>query len=92
RRILNLLSFGAVLENIVLRAAALGFAAEVRPGASAGGSEIAAVVLRPGTPTESELERAIPGRHVNRSVMFRGPPLDALTRQLRTATSLLDLS
>lgn len=75
RRVLSLISYGAVVENMILRAASLGFAADVqwlpdkmRPGL------IARISLSHAAPSQSPLEAAIPERHTNRSVKFSRPP------------------
>jgi hypothetical protein len=77
RRVLGLISYGAVVENMLLRAARLGFAADVqwlpdemRPDL------IARISLAPAEPSKSALEAAIPERHTNRSLAFSGPGLD----------------
>jgi hypothetical protein len=76
RRVLSLVSYGAVVENIILRAGSLGFAGDVqwspdemRPGL------IARISLSHAAPSQSLLEAAIPERHTNRSLMFSGPRL-----------------
>lgn len=76
RRILSLISFGAVAENMTIRAARLGYRAELRwlPDA-ARPSLVAELRLTKGTVAESELDAAIPGRHTNRRILFSGPRL-----------------
>ncbi len=76
RRVLNGISLGAVVENMVIRAARLGYRAQpdwapdpLRP------SLIAELRLTQGEPSEGGLDDAIQARHTNRSVVFRGPGL-----------------
>jgi len=77
RRTLGLLSFGAVVENIVVRAARLGYRADVAllPERS-DPSLIGRIRLTSGA-TESPLDAAIATRQTNRRVRFHGPRLDA---------------
>jgi len=76
RRVLALISLGAVVENMTLRAASLGFHAEVI-GADHGfsGSQLAELRLSPAPARASALEAAIPMRHTNRRAVYRGPEL-----------------
>lgn len=76
RKILSLISFGAVVENMSVRAARLGYRANVRwlPDA-AESSLIAELRLTRGEPVEAALDAAISGRHTNRRVFFSGPRL-----------------
>ena len=79
RRVLSLISLGAVVENMVLRGARLGLRAEVtwrEPGA-ASTAPLAAFRLSNVEPHASGLEAAIPARQTNRRVVFRGPALPA---------------
>lgn len=78
RKILCLISFGAVVENMMVRAASLGFSvtttwefrdANSAPLASLQLSASGASVER------SWLDAAIPRRHTNRRLRFRGPRL-----------------
>lgn len=76
RRVLNLVSYGAVVENITLRAASLGFGADVQWSPDAARPALVArILLSPAAPSPSPLEAAIPERHTNRSVVFSGPGL-----------------
>jgi hypothetical protein len=78
RKILSLISFGAAVENMMLRAARLGISAGLAwwpEGADR--DPIARLTLAPGERVASALEAAIPSRHTNRSVVFSGPHLDA---------------
>jgi len=76
RRVLALISLGAVVENMVLRAASLGFQAEViGSGGGRAGTPLAEVRLRPAGPRADALEAVIKLRHTNRRPFFRGPPL-----------------
>ena len=76
-RFLCLVSFGAVVENMVIRAARLGYRANLRllpdPDRPA---LIAELNLTKGVPSEIALDAAIPGRHTNRRVVFWGPRVD----------------
>lgn len=87
RRALGLISLGAVLENMRLRAGELGFAARTHWPAG-GVGPVAELVVQPATPPASdELAAAIPGRHTNRR-MYRGPGLtDAETTLLDNAVA-----
>ena len=88
RHVLGLLSLGAVVENMRLRAGELGLVARASwfPAGSAG--LIAELDLRPAAATVGdELAAAIPARHTNRR-MYRGPGLsDDETAQLNAAVA-----
>jgi hypothetical protein len=76
RRVLALISLGAVVENMTLRAASLGFRAEViGPDEGFSASRLAELRLAPAAPQASALEAAISARHTNRRVLYRGPSL-----------------
>ena len=89
RRVLGLLSLGAVVENMRLRAGELGLGSHANwfpVGSNAG--PIVQLNLRV-APTEvgDGLAAAIPDRHTNRR-MYRGPPLSVSeTSLLRTAVA-----
>lgn len=78
-RVLNRISLGAVIENMTIRAARLGYVAQihlfedpVRP------SMLAELKLERGPAVaDPGLDDAIGRRHTNRSVVYSGPPLDA---------------
>lgn len=92
RRVLNLISFGAVVENMVIRAARLGYRATVSwmPDA-ARPSLIAELRLATIEPVATPLDAAIAGRHTNRRVGFSGPTLsDAELARLRSLVSTID--
>jgi hypothetical protein len=76
RRVLALISLGAVVENMALRAGALGFVARVAwpDGGSVGGS-LAELRFERVRPQPSALEAAIALRHTNRRLLYRGPAL-----------------
>lgn len=76
RKILSLISFGAVVENMSVRAARRGYRADVRwlPDA-AEPSLIAELRLTRAEPVEAAPDAAILGRHTNRRVFFSGPRL-----------------
>jgi hypothetical protein len=82
RRVLALISLGAVVENMVLRAASLGLRTEeVWPAEAASARPLAELRLGPAQARASELEAAIPQRHTNRRVFYRGPALSAEQRR-----------
>ena len=76
RKILSLISFGAVAENMRVRAASLGYRTEATwwPD-SADAALIAELRFSPASAGESALDAAIPGRHTNRQLIFFGPRL-----------------
>ncbi len=76
RKILNLISFGTVAENMIIRARRLGYRADLiwLPDA-ARPSLIAELRLTKGEPTENPLDAAISRRHTNRRIRFGGPTL-----------------
>lgn len=87
RRALGLMSLGAVVENMRLRAGELGFTARAQwPAAGIG--PVAELIIQPATVSASdELAVAMPGRHTNRR-MYRGPGLtDAETTLLDNAVA-----
>ncbi len=76
RRLLSLISFGAVVENMVIRATRLGYSVDVtwRPDAL-GATPIAQMRLTKGAPTPVPLDAAIEGRQTNRRLRLSGPRL-----------------
>lgn len=80
RKVLSLISFGAVVENMAVRAAALGYKTEPTwlpdPAQPAW---IAKLRLASGKPGMTGRNAAIPTRHTNRNVVFSGPALDEST-------------
>jgi hypothetical protein len=76
RKVLALVSFGAVAENMRIRAAALGYQARINwlPD-SARSSLIAELRLAKAEPSDHELDSAIPRRHTNRRLAYHGPRL-----------------
>ena len=76
RKVLALVSFGAVVENMRIRAAFLGYRACIRwmPDA-ADASVIAELRLAKAESAEHALDSAIPQRHTNRRLAYRGPRL-----------------
>jgi hypothetical protein len=92
RKVLSLISFGAVTENICIRAAALGYAANVTwlPDAE-DPLVIARIVLASGAVRNEVLDAAIHRRHTNRQLFFSGPPLSDLElEQFHGAMASLD--
>jgi len=76
RRVLSLISLGAVLENMVLRAARLGLdAGEVSSAPGSPAAPLAELRFSAAQARTSALEAAIPDRHTNRRVLYRGPAL-----------------
>lgn len=88
RRVLALLSLGAVSENLTIAASRLGVRAEtVLFPDPAQPNWIMQVCLHPGQAEVDSLWQAIPLRHTNRRVHFRGPKMsDAERGELNTAT------
>jgi hypothetical protein len=81
RKILSLISFGAVAENMRIRAASLGYRVDAAwwPD-SADRTLIAELRFSPGPVAESALDAAIPRRHTNRRIIFSGPGLSEVER------------
>jgi len=81
KKLLSLISFGAVVENMTIRATRLGYQTSVlwlpdplrQP-------LIAELRLARGVPTETPLDDAIARRHTNRRIRFGGPPLSESER------------
>jgi hypothetical protein len=86
RRVLGLMSAGAVAENLMLRGRRLGLDLQPhwlpQPDRPALLAEFDA---RPAPPTDDPLEAAIPRRHTNRRLRFRGPPLDDAAQRALSA-------
>lgn len=76
RRVLGLMSLGAVVENMRLRAGELGLAAAVTWAVNGEVGPIAELAFSPAAAPADELAAAIPARHTNRR-MYRGPAPDA---------------
>ena len=76
RKVLALLSFGAVVENVRIRAAFLGYQARIHwmPNA-ADASPIAELRFAKAESSEHALDSAIPRRHTNRRLAYHGPRL-----------------
>ena len=75
RRVLGLMSIGAVVENMQLRAGQLGLAARVNWCRTGSTGPIVQLDIHPeSTAPGDDLAEAIPARHTNRR-MYRGPPL-----------------
>lgn len=76
RRILGLISVGAVAENLTLRARRLGMRLEPRWQLDRGaGAPLAEFHVGEAPLADDPLERAIEQRHTNRRLRFRGPAL-----------------
>ena len=77
RKVLALVSFGAVVENMRIRAAFLGYQARIHwmPDV-ADASLIAEMHLTKAESAEATLDSAIPRRHTNRRLAYRGPRLN----------------
>ena len=87
RRILGLIAMGAAVENMRLRAATLGFDAEVRWFPDEGPSRLIAEMdfQRVSSPPTDSLEAAIAHRHTNRRMRYYGPAL--LQGELRSLSA-----
>lgn len=89
QRVLGLLSMGAVVENMRLRAGALGFTAKVRWLPGTGNEPIAQIDVQssPAQHSPEALAAAIPTRHTNRR-MYHGPGFTAAeTAKLNAAVA-----
>lgn len=75
KKVLGLLSFGAVVENMTIRAAHLGYRVDVAWQPDARRAALAELYLTRCEPIKSALDTAISSRCTNRRMMFRGPPL-----------------
>ena len=85
RRVLGLISLGAVVENMRLRAEQLGFAAQINWFGAGDNRPIVALDLSPSHALDvDELAAAIPSRHTNRR-MYSGPGLTVEETRLLTA-------
>lgn len=83
RQLLTLISFGAVAENMILRAAHYGLSLRVSWSRSTAESLVVGrFFLDPFQPIQDDLEQAIHHRHTNRRPWFRGPPLNAREQTL----------
>lgn len=81
-RLLFLLSFGAVLENMRLSALAQGLASRVTwTGDPATDRPVVDISLDPTAEPRDVLVDAIPVRHTNRTLIFKGPGLTASERK-----------
>jgi len=92
RKILSLISFGAVVENMTIRAARLGYQANISwlPHRSSP-ALIADLRLTRSEPVETARDQAIAGRHTNRRVVFSGPRLsDVALRELKELVHGID--
>ena len=78
KRTLDLISLGAVIENIVLRASAHQLVATVTLFPAGQPDLVADIQLQPTSTPVDPLHTAIPLRHTNRR-FFKGPPADAAT-------------
>ncbi|MCW5626528.1 MAG: hypothetical protein KIT73_17570 [Burkholderiales bacterium] len=87
RRILTQISFGAVVENLSLRAASLGFHASTAWFPDAGdASLIATIIIGQSSGAQDDgLAAAIEARQTNRAVLFRGPMLSEPERRALAA-------
>lgn len=81
RRVLCLIGFGAVAENMLLRASRLELAAEIDWFPDPAMPDlIGQVRLSPGSTPIDDIEAQIPRRHTNRR-LFRGPPASESERE-----------
>ena len=81
KRTLDLVSFGAVIENMSLRASAHGLALAVTLLPENEPDLVAQLDLQPGSAPLDALNESIPIRHTNRRLLFKGPPAPAATLQ-----------
>ena len=89
RRILGLISIGAVAENLSLRAARLGIQVETTWRVNAGMEALLAEMrCRDGPVLEDSKERAIEQRQSNRRLIYRGPRLQEDVRNEMTAHAI----
>ncbi len=91
RRVLGLMSLGAVVENMRLRAGDLGFAAGTRWSLNDRSGPIVQMDFQPAPTVSTEaLAAAIPNRHTNRR-MYRGPgPADSDVALLNKAVQSIE--
>lgn len=76
KRVLSLLSLGALSENLTLAAGRFGIKAEPELSPDSTNSDLAFQVRwQPGDVTTDPLREAIPKRHTNRHLIFHGPTL-----------------
>ncbi len=81
RRVLCLIGFGAVAENMLLRASRLALAAEIEWFPDPARLDLLGRIhLRPGSADTEEIEAEISRRHTNRR-LFRGPPISERERE-----------
>lgn len=82
RRVLSLLSVGAVVENMAVAANRFGFGVDVALLPETSQPSIAQIRFKPGAPNPdlAELWRVLALRHTNRSLRFRGPALTSSER------------
>lgn len=86
RRVLGLLSLGAVAENMYLRAREFGFEANRQWAVGNGDAPLLQLTLQPSDTPADTLAQAIPARHTNRR-MYHGPALDAAEKDLLGSTA-----
>ena len=92
KKVLSLISFGAVVENMTIRAAHLGYRADVlwQPDETSP-ALIAELRLSRNEATDTALDSAISARHTNRRILFRGPRLsEADLAEFKQVLSTLD--
>ena len=91
RQLLMLISFGAVVENVVLRAARLGLSTSVEWHIHSDDGPIADIAFSASSACVTDMDTAIEARHTNRGLVFRGPRLTAERRaHLGAAASSVD--
>jgi len=86
RRILGLLSIGAVAENLAIRAGRLGL--HLKPDwqiDQSGGSLLTEFVFDLAGAVDDPLDAAIERRHSNRRLLFRGPRLESAAQERMSA-------
>ena len=81
QRVLDLLSLGALAENLAIAASRYGANADIRLFPDSKHPELAlSIDLQPGVTQIDPLWHEIPKRHTSRQLHFRGPPFDATER------------
>lgn len=85
RKMLALMSYGAVVENITLRARAMGFLTQANWKLNSTG--VVELSWQSATPVLDPLDGAISTRHTNRRFYERAPALDSVLTQLSAAAN-----
>ncbi len=82
KRVLDLLSLGALVENLSIAASRYGFGMEMALLSDPNQPDLVLqLVLLPGTAQADPLWRTIPLRHTSRQIRFKGPPISGDERK-----------